>query len=617
MAEETLKTVISQLRSNQKANTQELEYLQSQITGLTNSFNIMFKELTRSFKALAMDNLESKREAKKTSNKMKAGSGSSSKIEVPALIGIQGLIAGISAITAAVGGLRGWELKPLENLRKMSKVLKLLLFPATLASMVAGAFTFEKFKTFSGYITSKFTDLKIKMIKALGFDVTFARFNDPKSGLKIGLIEQIQNGLNNLRTVLTGRIYQMMGLGVDGKPIIVQDAAGKFKKGELTIVGKLIKNFNMIISPFKFISDGITSFVGGAGKALFSFLKTFGLVASSGAGQVARFGGGIAKLFGKLLWPIGILFSAFDGIKAFIETEGSIFEKTLAGIYSFIGDFIGAPLDLIKSGFIFILKKIGIGVDKDGKIDPNTFTGAVMQFIDDFSFEDTIKAIPRLIMKIIDTVIAFIKDPIGVGKKVFTSIVDGIKFAFFATIRKVFSFIPSSFLPDFLKDPAEKLGDKISSFEKITEKSLKSASKKSDKASKAQTELERIQNMIVTGNYETGRGVTKIKDEKAALREIAKQQAIIDEFQKNVSIARYSAMAFSELQKMEAQRLKQQQDDINQFNNASSGSPIVIGGDNNSTNMTNNSLLDANPTISKDASDNSGLTSGFFDLNRD
>ena len=34
MAEETLKTVISQLRINQKANTQELEYLNSQIMGL-------------------------------------------------------------------------------------------------------------------------------------------------------------------------------------------------------------------------------------------------------------------------------------------------------------------------------------------------------------------------------------------------------------------------------------------------------------------------------------------------------------------------------------------------------------------------------------------------------
>ena len=97
MAEETLKTVISQLRINQKANTQELEYLNSQIMGLSSSFNNMFKELTRSFKSLSMDNLESRREAKKTSNKMKAG-GSSSKIDVPPLLGIQGLIAGIAAI---------------------------------------------------------------------------------------------------------------------------------------------------------------------------------------------------------------------------------------------------------------------------------------------------------------------------------------------------------------------------------------------------------------------------------------------------------------------------------------------------------------------------------------
>ena len=106
MAEETLKTVISQLRINQKANTQELEYLNSQIMGLSSSFNNMFKELTRSFKSLSMDNLESRREAKKTSNKMKAG-GSSSKIDVPPLLGIQGLIAGIAAIGGAIGGLRG------------------------------------------------------------------------------------------------------------------------------------------------------------------------------------------------------------------------------------------------------------------------------------------------------------------------------------------------------------------------------------------------------------------------------------------------------------------------------------------------------------------------------
>ena len=48
--------------------------------------------------------------------------------------------------------------------------------------------------------------------------------------------------------------------------------------------------------------------------------------------------------------------------------------------------------------------------------------------------------------------------------------------------------------------------------------------------------------------------------------------------------------------------------------NAANGSPVIVGGDNNSTSQTNHTALDANPTISKDASDNSGLTSGF-DLN--
>ena len=610
MAEETLKTVISQLRSNQKANTQELEYLQSQITGLSNSFNNMFKELTRSFKALAMDNLESKREAKKTTNKMKAG-GSGSKIEAPPLIGLQGLIAGIAAITAAVGGLRGWELKPLENLRKMSKVLKLLLFPATLAGMVAGAFTFEKFKTFPEYITNKFTDLKLKMIKALGFDITLKKFNDPKSGLKIGLIEQIQNGLKNLRTSLAGRIYQMMGLGIDGKPIVVQDAAGKFKKGELTIVGKLISGFNQIISPFKFIADGITSFVGGAGKGLFSFLKSFGLVAASGANTVARFGGGIAKLFGKLLWPIGVLFSAFDGIKAFIETEGSIFEKTLAGIYAFLGDFIGAPLDLIKSGFIFILKKIGIGVDKDGKIDPTTFAGAVMQFIDDFSFEDTIKAIPRLIMKIIDSVIAFIKDPIGVGKKVFTSIADGIKVAFFGMLRKAVSFVPDRFLPDFLLDPVEKMGKQITNLEKEASSNLKKVGTSSNRAAMAQKEIERLENMIATGKYDhwSHIGPGKVHNEKEALAKIAKMEEAQGTFLQNVAAARYTAMAVVELKKLEAQQIKEQQENVDAFKNNASGNMSIINSDDHSSKVDVQNVFSGSTTSPKDVADNSELYS--------
>ena len=582
MAEETLKTVIGQLRANQKANTEELEFLNSQMMGLSSSLNNMFKQLTRSFKALAMDNLERSRETKRASGKQAAER--SGGIVASPLSGLQVIAGGLAAIGAAIAGLRGWELKALGELTKITKGL-------------------------TSNITSKFKALRIAILSSLGFDMTLKKFNDPKSGLKLGLIEQIQNGLTNLRASLTGRIYQMMGLGIDGKPIVVQDAAGKFKKGELTVVGKLIRGFNMIISPFAKIADGITDFVGGAGKGLFSFLKSFGLVAASGANTVARFGGGIAKLFGKLLWPLGVLFAAFDGIKAFIETEGSIFEKTLAGIYGFLGDFIGAPLDLIKSGFIFVLKKIGIGVDKDGKIDPTTFAGSVMKFIDDFSFEDTIKAIPRMIMKIFDTIIAFIKDPVGVGKKVFTSIAGGIKAAFFGILRKAVSFIPDRFLPDFLLDPAEKIGKQISSFEKITEKSLKSASRKSSKASKAQTEIERIQNMIATGNYETGFGLGKIRNEKDALKEIAEQQAIVGQFQQNISAARYTAMAVIELQKMEAQRLKQQQEDINQFKNNSNKGVNIINSDDHSSKVDVQNVFSGSTTSPKDVADNSELYS--------
>jgi len=583
MAEETLKTVIGQLRANQKANTEELEFLNSQMMGLSSSLNNMFKQLTRSFKALAMDNLERSRETKRASGKQAAER--SGGIVASPLSGLQVIAGGLAAIGAAIAGLRGWELKALGELTKITKGL-------------------------TSNITSKFKALRIAILSSLGFDMTLKKFNDPKSGLKLGLIEQIQNGLTNLRASLTGRIYQMMGLGVDGKPIVVQDkATGKFKKGELTVVGKLIKGFNMIITPFVKIANGITEYVGGAGKALFSFLKTFGLAAASGAGTAIRFGGGIAKLFGKLLWPLGVLFSAFDGIKAFIETEGSVFEKTLAGIYGFLGDFIGAPLDLIKSGFIFILKKIGIGVDKEGNIDPSTFAGAAMQFIDDFSFEDTIKAIPRMIMKIFDTIIAFIKDPVGVGKKVFTSITDGIKTAFFAILRKAVSFIPQKLLPKFLRDPIEGIGKQISSFEKNAESSLRRSNRASGSAAEAQTEIERIQNMIATGNYDksiVGRG---INSEEEALKRIAKEQTKIDKFQQNTSAARYNAMAVIELQKQQAQILKQQQEDINQFKNNSGGGVLINNSDDHSSTVNNSNLLNDAATSPKDIADNSELYS--------
>ena len=349
-----ISAVIGQLQKNQEKNTVQLSMLNDQMAALNSGLISMVKGLQKSLESLAMDNLEKSREEKRDKDQVKSKSGPG--IKMPPLTSFQGILAGIAAVGAALSGLRGWEASAIKNIKSIGRALR-SIFLFGFISKLAGWIIPEKFKTWGEYFKMKMGNLKTGILKALGFDVTLAKFNDPKSGLKLSLASQIQNGLTNLRASLTGRIYQMMGLGIDGKPIVVQDAAGKFKKGELTVVGKLIRGFNMIITPFVKIADGITDFIGGAGSKIFAFLKSFGLVAASGAGVAGKAVGGIAKLFGKLLWPIGVLFSAFDGIKTFIETEGSIFEKTLAGIYGFLGDFIGAPLDLIKGGFIFLLKK--------------------------------------------------------------------------------------------------------------------------------------------------------------------------------------------------------------------------------------------------------------------
>ena len=96
---------------------------------------------------------------------------------------------------------------------------------------------------------------------------------------------------------------------------------------------------------------------------------------------------------------------------------------------------------------------------------------------------------------------------------------------------------------------------------------------------------------------------------------IAKMEEAQGTFLQNVAAARYTAMAVVELKKLEAQQIKEQQENVDAFKNNASGVTTTVV-DDHSVKQTNNNALDANPTISKDASDNSGLTSGF-DLNRD
>ncbi len=493
-----ISAVVKQLQKNQEKNTNQLAFLNDQIAGLNTTMNNMIKGLQRSLESLAMDNLEKSREAKRDTDKAKGQPKGGSKL--PPLTSFQGLLAGIGALAAALSGLRGWETKAIANVKSIGKALK-GIFAFTFIPKLAGWLIPEKFKTWASYFKIKMGNLKAGILKGLGFDLTLAKFNDPESGLKVNLWDQVKDGTNKLSSKIAsifkfsipddqvkelnkwkksltnidlpevekpkiGFGQQMLnrvnlfkqnllagfGLGVDGKPTAgIQGPDGKFQKKELSLAAKATQAMGKILGPIKSFVTGITDFIGGAGRGLFKFIETYimpgvkaGVAASGGA--VAA----VAKLMGKVLLPLGILFSAFDAFKAWQETDGTFGEKFTAASFAFLGDFIGAPIDLLKSGVSWIFKKI---------FGDENF---ISEFLDSFSIEEAIKGIPQAIMKVFDGVMAFFRDPVGVATDVFTKIKDMIVDSFMwlvqKAIGKVAGLIPgmSSLLPDWAISPEEK-----------------------------------------------------------------------------------------------------------------------------------------------------------------
>ena len=63
--------------------------------------------------------------------------------------------------------------------------------------------------------------------------------------------------------------------------------------------------------------------------------------------------------------------SIFDGVSAYQSEEGSQYDKITAGISATIGDFLGAPLDLIKNLGAWVLGKFGFDETADAIRDFN------------------------------------------------------------------------------------------------------------------------------------------------------------------------------------------------------------------------------------------------------
>ena len=420
----TLESLIGQLKFNNKE--------QEETTGAVKSTNLLLVEFIKDQKYQRLKDIENQREMMKkiasggtgmglsgpkesTSDKQKKAGfalpewakGVLGGLGLAGLAGMMGTIlkrlgflaAGLAALELASQGLRGWEAGALKKLKGLTSG------PKAIASRIAT------------YID----------------DVV-------RAGLKfIGISEDVMG------TSKKGNPYLKMKQGPDGKFLGKElastkemmkrlfgmgDDAADAGKGAGSMFAKIRDIIGRLFTPLvRFIDSAVD-----VGKTFFApfaavgkFLGVTTLAGLSALG-ITKF----APLVGKILLPLGILFSAFEAVSSWTNdpenANRSTDEKVMNTISTFIGNFIGAPLDLLKGGITWLMKKaFGLEVDKDGKILPDQGIGGLMaEKIQSFSFEEFIKDLFNntysIIKAIFTEIISFVKDPATYVKEAYDNI---------------------------------------------------------------------------------------------------------------------------------------------------------------------------------------------------
>jgi hypothetical protein len=181
---------------------------------------------------------------------------------------------------------------------------------------------------------------------------------------------------------LENRVLGFFGVNVDGT--IGRDAAGRFtpRVGRVTVVSRITDAISNLLRPLSYIAEGINKYIAGPAARILGFIG-----GASGAASLGRVVAGVATLAGRILWPLGILVSLFDGVTTFMNSdESNIALRFIDGIGAFIGDFIGAPLDLLKDLSAGVFRALGFD--------------AVADFLNTWSFEDNIKSLISYIARV-------------------------------------------------------------------------------------------------------------------------------------------------------------------------------------------------------------------------
>ena len=165
-------------------------------------------------------------------------------------------------------------------------------------------------------------------------------------------------------------------------------------KGTINLIRASFKDMLAPVSKFAALMSGAASkwvkipiVIEKTFKPIIGFTKSISAFAKSGAFNTLRVLGNLTAtgkfltLLGKFAWPISIIFSAFDAINKFQETEGNFIEKSLSGIGAFMASIIGAPLDLLKNAVGFIVGKLG-WEDAQEKIQQFSFSDIIQNMFD-------------------------------------------------------------------------------------------------------------------------------------------------------------------------------------------------------------------------------------------
>lgn len=321
------------------------------------------------------------------------------------IFGIGSMIAGISAIAGAAVGLRGWEAKTLKSIFAFTKI--------------------------GPTIVKAFKSIRNSVLAGFGLTARGTIVRDPVTGRFFkspSIVSQVSVALSQFRT----RLLNSFGIGADGKLVKIQGKAGL----NLGVGGKGILST---------IRPAVQALVNGVSK-IFQPIKAAGQLATkslSGAfgGIMRAIGtlGGFAKLFGTILKPIGIVFSLFDGVKTFMNTEGSLFARINEGISAALGDFVGAPLDLLKTGLVWVADNL-LGKDN-----------FISKFLTSFSVEQVLKDIVATPGRILTGAFEQIIEPLLNGE------IDVVGQNIIKIFRKMFDAIYGIF-SSIVNFVAEKLG---------------------------------------------------------------------------------------------------------------------------------------------------------------